>query len=288
MLTQFRICYPKGSLISELLTIDHGKYVVRVLVDVEGVTLATGLAAADTIEASEDRARNRALAVLAFNPTATTPAIPDSKVSEIQAPIAPSSQPIDTHPLKPIAAKESEKIFSESLEESVRIQEEQPSPSLQPPSLPETQKALTVSPETPPSSKAPGFSWAETQLSEMEAAPVTTEGESTRSFLDEPSFSDATKSVPEEEALPLELALEPAFSEPMAAENLLETEISQPVDFSEIIAKTNVELKRLSWTNEQGRDYLLRTYGKKSRQLLADEELLEFLEYLESQPTPSQ
>ena len=45
MLTQFRKNYPQGSLVSELVTIDHGKYIVRVLVQVNGVTLRTGLAA---------------------------------------------------------------------------------------------------------------------------------------------------------------------------------------------------------------------------------------------------
>ena len=43
-------------------------------------------------------------------------------------------------------------------------------------------------------------------------------------------------------------------------------------------------MKRLSWTKEQGRDYLLSTYGKRSRLHLSDPELLEFLEYLENLP----
>jgi hypothetical protein len=60
----------------------------------------------------------------------------------------------------------------------------------------------------------------------------------------------------------------------------------EPIDFSEIIARSNLELKRLGWTSEQGRNYLLQTYGKRSRQLLSDEQLIEFLAYLEQQPTP--
>ena len=59
------------------------------------------------------------------------------------------------------------------------------------------------------------------------------------------------------------------------------------LDFSEIIARSNVELKRLKWTTEQGREYLVKTYGKRSRQVLSDDELLEFLRYLEGLPTPS-
>jgi hypothetical protein len=62
---------------------------------------------------------------------------------------------------------------------------------------------------------------------------------------------------------------------------------SEPIDLSDAIAKTNFELDRLQWTREQGRDYLIQTYGKKARTLLTPEELLEFLKYLESQPSPN-
>jgi hypothetical protein len=60
------------------------------------------------------------------------------------------------------------------------------------------------------------------------------------------------------------------------------------MDNSDIIARTNVELRRLNWTSEQGRKFLEETYGKRSRSLLSESELLEFLQYLEKQPTPSQ
>lgn len=57
-------------------------------------------------------------------------------------------------------------------------------------------------------------------------------------------------------------------------------------DLSDIIAKTSVELKRLGWSDAQGRDYLKQAYGKRSRQQLTDPELLDFLRYLEAQPSP--
>jgi outer membrane biosynthesis protein TonB len=59
----------------------------------------------------------------------------------------------------------------------------------------------------------------------------------------------------------------------------------EPIDFSDVIAKTNLEMKRLGWTKEQGRQYIMETYGKRSRQILADHELVEFLRYLESLPS---
>ena len=57
----------------------------------------------------------------------------------------------------------------------------------------------------------------------------------------------------------------------------------QPIDLSDIIAETDVELKRLGWSHAQGRKFLEHTYQKRSRQQLTDSELLEFLEYLKVQ-----
>jgi hypothetical protein len=85
------------------------------------------------------------------------------------------------------------------------------------------------------------------------------------------------------ESAPELVPLAPVISETEAVEPLPNPEV---IDFSEIIARSNIELKRLGWTSDQGRNYLLQTYGKRSRQLLSDEELLEFLQYLESQPSP--
>lgn len=58
---------------------------------------------------------------------------------------------------------------------------------------------------------------------------------------------------------------------------------TDPVDLSDIIAQTDVELRRLGWTTDQGREFLQKTYGKRSRHDLSDQELLEFLLFLETQ-----
>lgn len=71
MLAQLQILYPTASLISELVQIDHGKYkyIVRASVQIEGITRATGMAAASTVEEAEDQARSRALMVLGITTT---------------------------------------------------------------------------------------------------------------------------------------------------------------------------------------------------------------------------
>jgi hypothetical protein len=61
---------------------------------------------------------------------------------------------------------------------------------------------------------------------------------------------------------------------------------NEPIDFSDVMARIDVEIKRLGWTKQQGKEYLLGKYGKRSRQLLTDGELLEFLNYLQGLPTP--
>ena len=58
------------------------------------------------------------------------------------------------------------------------------------------------------------------------------------------------------------------------------------MDLSDVIAQTDVKMQRLGWTSEQRREHLRKNYGKRSRFLLTDEELHEFLQYLQSQSDP--
>jgi hypothetical protein len=56
------------------------------------------------------------------------------------------------------------------------------------------------------------------------------------------------------------------------------------MDFNDIKRKTDIEIKRLGWSSAQGREFLMSRYGKRSRLELTDEQLLEFLRYLETLP----
>jgi hypothetical protein len=57
------------------------------------------------------------------------------------------------------------------------------------------------------------------------------------------------------------------------------------IDYTALIEQTNIELKRLDWTSQEGRNYLIQAYGKRSRQLLTDEELIDFLKRLQAMET---
>ncbi len=234
MFEQFRRHFPKGSLISELVQIDHGKYIVRALVQNDGLTLATGLAAAETVEQAEDKARSRALAVLDISlAPAMTKADAQPTASSTYSNQGNVSPPAETTP----AATQQHDETSVSSVTSFDAQS----------------YGFVSSPQSSPQS--PTTTQTETQQQETASVATKTPSPSSESATEPSSQSSSTDYT--------------------------------SMDYSDIIARTNVELKRLQWTNEQGRKFLEQTYGKRSRQLLSEQELLEFLQYLEKQPTPT-
>lgn len=198
LITSLRQTYPQASLVSELLNIHDGLYLVRVSVTVDNLCLAQGLAAQATLEKAEDLATNRALEKLLL--------------SSLNTPTAPS-------PIPPVAA--------------APVEEPEDAP---------------IHPETP------------VMFTTLEPIPLASPPERATLQREQPA--------PEQDLHSLE-----------------EMGVS-PIDLSDIIAQTDVELQRLGWGTHQGREFLERTYGKRSRHDLSDEELLEFLLYLETQPSP--
>lgn len=296
MLNQFRLHYPQGSLTSELVRIDHGLYIVRSLVQVEGVTFATGLAAATTIEAAEDQARLRALALLNLDAIPQI-AIATAQPETPQIPTPPITESVQPQPVTPPPApgeKKTIKAAKPKPEPVITPPVEEITPVIETPSLPEP---IIVQPEPAiiaevPEPEVPELVLSEPVTEEPEPEPVlsfvpeTVEQNGKLPLIDLAETNGTTElslSL-EEPSLPLmDLDTSPTPVEPSPMQSL---DLNGPIDFSEVIARSNVELKRLNWTNEQGKNYLLQTYGKRSRQLLSDEELLEFLHYLESLPTP--
>jgi hypothetical protein len=278
MLNQLRVHYPQGCLISEFVTIDHGKYIVRSLVQVDGVTLVTGLAAAECIEMAEDQARLRALALLEIVPTTASEAKETTSDAEVWMPL-----PATPKPQTPSTSETWEPIsVTPAFPPTAKVE---PTPVSFPESkFLETTLNTVPSWDTNPSPSVDEFS-AEPEVnhpSDFDFPPIAAPQpafESTSSTLPKASKEKAEyggSSMPHYPAVEMQAI---ATASPVAEE---------PVDFSDIVARTNVELKRLGWTNQQGRDYLVQTYNKRSRQLLSDQELLEFLSYLETQPTPNE
>ena len=240
MLQKLRQRYPQVALISELVQIDHGKYIVKASVEIEGKTVVTGLAAADTVEIAEDRARERALLLLEAEST------PDLQLVEK---VSPNNISLPEDLPKPVAsAKKSTKTpkVTEIPRPEAKIEPELPQVKDIPPAK--------IEPELPQVKDIP-LPEPEPLLLEMETDNY--------SLLSE---------LPEEASLTEE---EPPAPEPVVV-------IPEEIDYSVLKTKIDVEMKRLAWTTEKGREYLISTYGKKSRLLLTNEELLEFYNYLSS------
>jgi hypothetical protein len=240
MLQKLRQRYPQVALISELVQIDHGKYIVRAIIEIEGKTVVTGLAAADTVEIAEDRARERALLLLEAENT------PDLQLVEKVSPNN-ISLPSDLPKTVPSTKKSTKTAkVTEIPRPEAKIEPELPQVQDIPPAK--------IEPELPQVQDIP--------LPEPEPLLLETETDN-YSLLSE---------LPEEASLTEE---EPPAPEPVVV-------IPEEIDYSVLKTKIDVEMKRLAWTTEKGREYLISTYGKKSRLLLTNEELLEFYNYLSS------
>lgn len=273
MLTQLQFHYPRGSLVTELVAIDHGQYIVRCLVQNEGTILVTAMAAAHTVEVAEDQARNRALTALGINTTVTqVTQQPPASVSSDQGsmsstPMPVVSTPIVETPVLPVT------MPSPSVAKTQPTQPEIPTTS-------ETSKMFSVEANTPEVAQTTTASHVVEELSFSEPLPFDSSEVETAQATESDWMTQKVSSMPQD--TPIGSYLQEV--EPETTSGVSST--ATPIDFSDVIARTNVELKRLGWTNQQGRDYLVQTYGKRSRQLLTDDELLDFLKHLESEPSP--
>lgn len=301
LLAQFRAMYPAASLITDLLTVQNGRYVVRASVVIGGLTLSTGLAESASIEDAEDRARGRSLQVLGLpalglnaGATASVQAVgqgigqPGGQIGEtdhIPRAIAPPPAPIDAAwPRSPGVSPSTSLPLDSPVSSPISAV-----PPIAPASGPATEAATlptesdwdkpdpTDAPLPPADELDPGpivadfyahMSASDEQFSE-DSEPVDL------SKITRPASQISTKPSRKKSTSPSP-APEPAPSEP----------ISAAIDFSDILAETDVELRRLGWDAKRGREYLKATYSKRSRQELNETELYDFLDFLKSQPNP--
>ena len=276
-------------LISELVTIDHGKYIVKVSVQNNNLILGTALAGADTVEKAEDEARKRAIAVLDLVKNIDTTQFSKSPTRSPQN-ISSSSTPVPERvsPTTPSSIKSQKEVQTNPLASPVIT----------------TEKTLSNNrPITTPQNEHKSVS----QLNVQHQPSIINQPDTNK--LESSSIRDREINSPKNEENLREVSkIEPIENinssvdnppeEPTSDTPLLNnltanekqentvspqpTETSATMDFSQIINQTTIELKRLGWTQEDGKKYLLATYGKKSRHLLSDEELIEFLNYLQT------
>ncbi|BAU07989.1 hypothetical protein FIS3754_39300 [Fischerella sp. NIES-3754] len=280
MLAQLQSLYPTASLISELVQIDHGKYIVRASVQIEGITRATGMAAASTVEEAEDQARSRALMVLGITTTpqpqmeilSEAKSVAEAKTTK-SSDVAETKEnfPASTPPRIPVSAFTPSSIDTPNLETQPRTPippTVSATPTIETNSQ-DFEQNLAVSPSPELSLDIQPEDFGVISNNQSEHQPLQEIGSSNVTLFPQRSHNNTPNEVM-----------------PAPAPTTRKKKKSEPVDQSDDIAKIGVEMQRLGWTTEQGRDYLIQTYGKRSRHLLDSEELRDFLKYLESQPTP--
>ena len=321
MLAQFRALYPTGQLICELLTIHHGKFVVRCLVQVDGKTLATGMSAAESVEDAEDRARLRSIALLEFAapipapiepvpvpaPVAAAVPIPAPAIEPVAvpAPVAavPALAPLPVLEM-PVADKIAIPHQSNFVNSESKFNEEPIAPVPEP--LPPTVDRVDAgfSPKQLDSDAWLSSSYGE-PLPELEVPSVSDrelsqgaaevrELQPIAMGIPSDSIEDASDTIAQIDAILMRLKWKKTQESDCLKHNYgvsSQRELSneQLVDFLEyleIYSRTTEEIKRLGWTPSQGKDYLKQGYGQEARHFLKQEQLFDFLQYLESLPSP--
>ncbi len=307
MLAQLQSLYPTASLISELVQIYHGKYIVRASLQIEGITRATGMAAAATVEEAEDQARTRALMVLAIPTTSqvqTGSLIETKSVTDVQTTTSQvqTGRLIETKSATDVQTSKSSE--PPQTEENVSASDHLCVPVSSFTQTPIDTSNLDTQASTPIKSTVSSTSSRNTidtynqDLEENLAAvaqpelPLDIQAEDFGEFFSNQSENEPLPEIKSSNVTPFPQRSyhntpteELVTAAPPTPTNKKKKK-SEPVDQSDDIAKIGVEMQRLGWTTEQGRDYLIQTYGKRSRHLLDSEELRDFLKYLESQPTP--
>ncbi|MEG4251700.1 hypothetical protein [Microcoleus sp. Pol10D4] len=281
MFAEFRALYPAGQLICELLTVHHGKFVVRCLVQVDGKTLATAMSAAESVEDAEDRARLRAIAVLGS-------AAPDRAIATVDpAPVAPVA------PVASVAAVPPPPAVSPAAAVPPPPPPAVPVP-VGPTSVPLPVLEMPVADEVPDTHQS-NFVKTEAKLNEEPIAPVpeplppTVDRTEATGFVPKQLDSDAWLSSSYGEPI-TELEM-PTSSQSELLQGAAEVRELQPIavgipsdsieDNSDTIAQIDAILKRLRWKKPQETQCLEHNYGKSSQRELSSEELVDFLEYLE-------
>jgi hypothetical protein len=313
---RFRQQYPQGSIISDLVQIHGDQYVVKVSVSLENTVLVSTLAADANLMLAENRAMERALTILGIRdsqqpahepvnltvkplpdlPTGLTNSVEESPLamaSESLPNVANLSEPVVNlvETIASLAPKaiESPIIIEETAlppvsAEPIRIQvgvaseiSEQPMKFDTEPSLPEPDAESTI-PTTNgkvATDSAPleiPATLPEPPIETVQELDVTV-AKSTRT----------KKAVTTPDPLPAITANETPLTEAPLDETTVPI-AEPPLSVTDMIPLINMELKRLGWSKERGREYMVSLYNKRASALLSDDELFGLLQHLQAEP----
>jgi hypothetical protein len=255
MFAQFRHQYPHGSITAEIVEKVDGMHTFRAVVRSGDVILSTAFATDSSFERAEERAIERALARVGLE----------------------SAYGHNYPPLLSQVTRETDSISGLSgsapqLQAAPILREDRHDPA---PSYPTSHQPLHS-----PKSYTPPATINGEILKEIPAPPLPAPIYSPNHHNSPPAPEISLPVEPQQPYVPAQPSKPPITSPAAPPVN------SDPLDLSDAIAQIDVEMRRLNWSAEDGRDYLIRTFNKKSRQRLTPHEMGNFLNYLKSLPTP--
>ena len=273
--------YPDSVLLTEFITHTASEYAVRALIQIGDRLLSTGMAASANLETAEDRARVRAIEALGMrelkdkglvqvqaSPSVSGPTSvslsPEQSPSHNQTVIHNPAELSRPKPTKPIKAPRPS-LASPSIQHDLEENGDPPLEAVYPPNWSEEP------PDADPSFLEPPPDDQVLQRSDSSDSDLEDSSAPAKSATLVPTH-DSSSEKPEESTI--------AHAEPQHGLG----ESGGNVNLVDAIAKTSVEMHRLGWDTNQGRQHLQFTYGKRSRGELTDDELLDFLQFLEKQP----
>jgi hypothetical protein len=310
---RFRQQYPQGSIVSDLVQIHGDQYVVKVSVSLANTVLVSTLAADANLMLAENRALERALTLLGIrdlqqlahepvNLTVTPlPDLPIGLTNSVEQPEVAREVSVVNEPVMttvssqsnlPAAAVTLVEASAPIIEETslspvpvvpavepLRIQassqvgvasgiSEQPMNFDAVPSFPEPEITMPIAngqvavAATPPAIPA---TLPELPIEAVPEVPVAKSSRSKKSTTTPDPLPTATA----DNDAPLDETTVP-IAEP-------------PLSVTDMIPMINMELKRLGWSKERGREYMVSLYNKRASALLSDDELFGLLQHLQAE-----
>lgn len=286
LFAQLQARYPMSSLVTELIQCHENSFVVRASVHIGEMVIATGMAANPILEKAEDQARLRALEILGIEPS--------SAVSPTIAPLSSTSH-LSLTPSPQTDSSWLESVSPPSLNNAPDLSFSPPAPEIDP-MFSNRSNTETIVPETD-SIDLPTTDYSSTFTSSFEPSPDPEDdyfpedaNSLESSYPLEAPYSLDISSV-DVEATPTGKGITKPKSSSSAKAKATKPEPAispiddEPDDLSNLIALTDIEMDRVGWTKQQGREYLKSTYGKSTRQRLDIDELMDFLNYLRALPS---
>jgi hypothetical protein len=319
---RFRQQYPQGSIVSDLVQIHGDQYVVKVSISVAGNILVACLAADANLTLAEQRATEQALAILGVTSIAVVnDAVSANVVTSIASEanqnnliVSDINDPVQSLSPQSIASSKNEAIEPANSKvqrlpdlpaDMTAVQSADP---IEPPII--TEIAVIDIPEISTSevTEYPVEFYDQPTVPEPDEDIISTFNNGKM------AVADSIELPIPEESVPTVAVVEPIVVEPVvksnrtkkaavipepAPENIPEplppakmevpwddqiTPVAEPpLSVTDMIPLINMELKRLGWSKERGRDYMVSLYNKRASALLSDEELFGLLQHLKAE-----